>query len=95
MSYVIPVIKNLESLRQQVNKLFANVFGTANSFSAVQTFPTGGVVIGTAKVLNGSGSPEGAVTAPIGSLFLRSDGGATTTFYVKTSGTGNTGWTAK
>lgn len=43
----------------------------------------------------GSGSPEGVVTAPVGHLFLRSDGGATTTLYVKTSGAGNTGWTAK
>jgi hypothetical protein len=43
----------------------------------------------------GSGSPESVVTAPVGSLFLRTDGGATTTLYVKTSGAGNTGWTAK
>jgi hypothetical protein len=47
------------------------------------------------KVLSGTGTPEGVVTAPVGSLFLREDGGATTTLYVKTSGTGNTGWTAK
>jgi hypothetical protein len=47
------------------------------------------------KITTGTGSPEGVVTAPIGSLFLRLDGGATTTLYVKTSGTGNTGWTAK
>lgn len=44
---------------------------------------------------SGAGTPEGAVTAPVGSLFTRTDGGATTTLYVKTSGTGNTGWTAK
>lgn len=43
----------------------------------------------------GSGSPEGAVTAPIGSTFQRLDGGAGTTLYVKESGTGNTGWVAK
>ena len=43
----------------------------------------------------GSGTPEGVITANVGSLFLRTDGGATTTLYVKTSGTGNTGWTAK
>lgn len=43
----------------------------------------------------GSGSPEGVVTAIVGSIFLRLDGAATTTLYVKTSGTGNTGWTAK
>jgi len=41
------------------------------------------------------GSPEGAVTASIGSLFTRTDGGAGTTLYVKESGTGNTGWVAK
>jgi hypothetical protein len=43
----------------------------------------------------GTGTPEGVVTATIGCLFLRTDGGATTTLYVKTSGSGNTGWTAK
>lgn len=43
----------------------------------------------------GTGTPEGVVTAPIGSLYLRLDGSTSTTLYVKTSGTGNTGWTAK
>lgn len=44
---------------------------------------------------SGSGSPEGVVTAPVGSLYSRSDGGVLTSLYVKTSGSGNTGWTAK
>ncbi len=44
---------------------------------------------------SGAGSPEGVVTAPVGFLYLRTDGGVSTTLYVKTSGTGNTGWTAK
>jgi len=43
----------------------------------------------------GSGTPEGAVTAPIGAVYHRTDGGAGTSFYVKESGTGNTGWIAK
>ncbi len=43
----------------------------------------------------GAGSPEGVITGPIGSLYTRTDGGVSTTLYVKTSGTGNTGWTAK
>ena len=43
----------------------------------------------------GTGSPEGVVTAAVGSLYLRSNGGANTTLYVKESGTGNTGWVAK
>lgn len=42
----------------------------------------------------GSGSPEGAVAAPVGSLFSRTDGGAGTSLYVKQAGTGNTGWAA-
>ncbi len=46
-------------------------------------------------VVTGSGSPEGSVTAPIGSMYLRTDGGSGTSFYVKESGTGNTGWVAK
>lgn len=43
----------------------------------------------------GSGSPEGAVTAPVGCIYSRTDGGAGTSLYVKESGTGNTGWVAK
>lgn len=46
-------------------------------------------------VFSGSGSPEGAVSAPPGSFYLRADGGSGTSFYVKESGTGNTGWVAK
>ena len=34
-------------------------------------------------------TPEGAITAPPGSIHLRTDTGK---FYVKGSGTGNTGW---
>ncbi len=43
----------------------------------------------------GSGDPESSETAPIGSTYMRSDGGAGTSFYVKESGTGDTGWVAK
>jgi len=57
--------------------------------------PNGSLAIGTPTISSGTGSPEGVVTAPIGSLFMRSDGGAITSLYVKESGTGNTGWVAK
>jgi hypothetical protein len=43
----------------------------------------------------GTGSPEGVVTAPVGSLYIRTDGGSGTTLYVKESGAGNTGWVGK
>lgn len=45
--------------------------------------------------LSGNGTPEGAVTAPVGSDYRRLDGGASTSYYVKESGSGNTGWVAK
>ena len=49
----------------------------------------------TAFIMWGDGSPEGVVPGPVGSVFLRTNGGASTTCYVKESGTGNTGWVAK
>lgn len=47
------------------------------------------------RIFTGTGSPETVLTAPVGSLYTRTDGGANTTLYVKESGTGNTGWVAK
>lgn len=47
------------------------------------------------SIRTGTGSPEGSVAAVVGSLYLRSDGGAGTSHYVKESGTGYTGWVAK
>ncbi len=42
----------------------------------------------------GAGSPEGVITAPVGSMYSRLDGGAGTSFYVHEN-TGNTNWVAK
>jgi len=50
---------------------------------------------GGLQIISGSGTPEGAITAPVGSLYLRTNGGAGTSLYVKESGTGNTGWIGK
>jgi hypothetical protein len=47
---------------------------------------------GNVQAWAGFGSPETVVTAPVGSIFQRLDGGAATSFYVKVSGTGATGW---
>jgi hypothetical protein len=46
------------------------------------------------RITSGSGSPEGVVTAPVGTTYHRTDGGTGTTVYIKESGTGNTGWVA-
>lgn len=44
---------------------------------------------------SGTGSPETVVTATVGSMYTRTNGGAGTTLYVKESGSGNTGWQSK
>jgi hypothetical protein len=62
-----------------------------NTLSSIIIF--NGTVFTTIVV--GNGSPEGAIIAVVGSLFLRADGGTSTTLYVKQSGSGNTGWVAK
>lgn len=46
-------------------------------------------------ITGGSGSPEGAIAASPGSVWIRTDGGAGASLYVKESGVGNTGWVAK
>lgn len=44
----------------------------------------------------GEGSPAGVVVANVGSVYLRTDGGAGTTLYVKESGSGSSaGWAGK
>ena len=58
---------------------------------------TGQLEIGAGNVIwsSGAGTPEGSITAPVGSMFSRTDGGSGTSLYVKESGAGNTGWVAK
>jgi hypothetical protein len=58
--------------------------------SAATPFPR---PTGTPDVLHGTGSPQGLVYAPQGSLYLRRDNPAANSLYVKTTGvTYNTGW---
>jgi hypothetical protein len=48
------------------------------------------------RLFTGEGSPEGVIAADRGALYLRTDGGTSTTLYVKTANAGlKTGWTAK
>lgn len=53
-------------------------------------------LLGTCQVLTGAGSPEGAVAAPVCSLYLRTDGGTGTSLCVKETGTTtSSGWVCK
>ncbi len=48
-----------------------------------------------AKLYAGTGSPEGEIVAKTGSFYMRTDGGANTSIYIKESGVEKTGWVAK
>lgn len=86
----------LQRIREELDEI-QGLRGPAKIFS---TFDLGGNRIdentdSTRSIRFGTGSPEDVVTAGIGSIFLRTDGGTNTTLYVKQSGTGKTGWIAK
>ena len=50
-------------------------------------------LINTTQVIVGTGAPEGAVVGSVGDIYLRTDGAAGTTLYIKQSGAAtNTGW---
>lgn len=51
--------------------------------------------LGACGIYGGTGSPEGALTADAPSIYFRRDGAPGTLFYLKETGTGNTGWVAK
>jgi hypothetical protein len=56
--------------------------------------PRLGLANGGSHVMSGSGNPGGVVTAPRGSIFLRSDAGATVNNRAYINTNGGTGWTA-
>jgi hypothetical protein len=63
----------------------------ANTLQVIGGISTNG---GSGTIQQGLGSPEGAITAIVGSIFMQLNGGAGSTLYVKESGTGNTGWSS-
>ncbi len=75
----LATVDGINELNRMIRILFENMPGDGESV----------------RIFKGYGSPENVVTAGIGSFYQRLDGGATTTLYVKTSGTAASGWTAK
>jgi|GEM_PF-3268751 len=65
-------------------------FGLATRHTVIKLGAAGNLLIAA-----GAGSPEGALAADVGSTYHRTDGGGSTSFYVKESGTGAAGWAAK
>lgn len=68
--------------------------GVAAAFSGITT---GRWLLtdGLPSLWTGFGSPETFVTAPVGSQYMRLDGGAGTTLYVKEANVTAVGWVAK
>ncbi len=82
---------HLDPLTDELQNLGSSTLSWLNGYIK-QIRPGAGTAIWT----SGSGSPEGVIVADIGSMFTRTDGGASTTLYIKESGDGiNTGWVAK
>jgi hypothetical protein len=82
--------------------LRSNTIGSSNtalgeSAEAVSATANNQIAIraGNTKWYSAAGSPEGVVTAGVGSMYTNNTGGTGTTLYVKESGTGNTGWVSK
>ena len=72
--------------------------GSDGALLVADSAQTAGVRWTTARHLEGTGVPEGAVTAPPGSTFLQTSGAATKTGMLswrKISGSGSTGWVAE
>ena len=71
--------------------------GTTRRFAEVYSneLVMGGTGAVPLNISTGAGSPEGVVTAAIGSMYTDRTGSTGTTLYIKESGTSNTGWVAK
>jgi len=69
----------INELNRMLSLLFDNMAGDGN----------------TVRVYRGYGSPLNVVSASVGSIYQRLDGGAGTSVYVKESGTDGSGWVAK
>ena len=82
--------------RASVGLISGYVGGLGQLFSG--TFPDYEILSGTVYYptsSRGSGTPEGVLSAGVGSVYYDRAGGAGTTLYIKESLTGNTGWVAK
>jgi len=88
---------NIAGVLVSASMLYA--VGATPSGKNAPTEANGGLI--TSNLINknqiklGTGHPEGVVTANVGTLYLRSDGGTNSTLYVKEFGSGNTGWVMK
>jgi hypothetical protein len=81
-----PGVRQYDLLQYQKDK------ASTAGFSSLRV--TNSLQVGAVSWTSGTGSPEGIIVAPVGSLYTRTDGGGPV-LYVKETGSGETGWVAK
>jgi len=91
--------KEIDVLKQQIAELHSERRGGDVNIADRRYIYTDAhfqkrIILNGTLIMSGNGDPEGVVTAEVGALYLRKDGGAGTVLYLKESGTGNTGWAA-
>ena len=69
-------------------------FSATTGKATIAAGATAGLELGSSgpRMMSGTGSPEGVVTAPVGSIWFQADSTVGVTHWKKASGTGNTGW---
>ena len=92
---VAPTSGDLDTGELAVNTIDKRLYTEDDASNVVEigTNPSSLTLGGAVTITTGSGTPNGAVTANIGSLYLRTASNAEGNLYIKTSTTGNTGWT--
>jgi hypothetical protein len=91
--------ENMWSILYDPNNDWLTFYSNVQNMGVMHLYDDGtirikGAVINTVGIYSGSGSPQGNVSAPVGSIYQNTSGGTGTTIYYKASGTGNTGWVA-
>jgi len=89
-----PSSGDLDTGELAVNTIDKRLYTEDNASNVVEigTNPSALTLGGAVTITTGSGTPNGAVTANIGSLYLRTASNAEGNLYIKVYSTGNTGW---
>jgi hypothetical protein len=69
-----------------------SVGNSSDRFTSIYLGGAIGINLGGITFTSGSGSPQGAKTEPVGSIYSQTNGAAGTVLWLKETGVGNTGW---
>ena len=89
-------IKQIENAVLSIRKDIGNILVLLKEHDHGGSDGTKGLLLEDLNlIIQGNGSPENVVTASVGHMYLRRDGGTTSAFYVKETGTTASGWVSK